>query len=171
MKRLTLVTLLCLILCGCTNADINEICGTATNGSIPQRIATSLDGGDTRIELNNNLETVWCAGDAVSVFYKSNANNKYRYSGETGAKSGELVLETQANGTQTMSDIVAIYPYSNNYELNIPEQRVKVTLPSTQHYINGTYGLGENLNALQRHKRQLLIQERMRLATPAPTGC
>ena len=145
MKRLTLVTLLCLILCGCTNADINEICGTATNGSIPQRIATSLDGGDTRIELNNNLETVWSAGDAVSVFYKSNANNKYRYSGETGAKSGELVLETQANGTQTMSDIVAIYPYSNNYELNIPEQRVKVTLPSTQHYINGTYGLGENL--------------------------
>ena len=48
---------------------------------------------DTRIQLDNYQKTVWTNGDLVSVFYRSDANQKWQYKGETGARIANLRVQ------------------------------------------------------------------------------
>ena len=144
MKRLSLYAALCMLLFGCMNADVDEQRGIAYVNGIPECVVASMDDDATRIELNEVVKTVWTAGDEVSVFYKSNANNKFRYTGATGETSGELTRITAASGSVEIDDIVAIYPYDASYTLNHTTESVDVELPAVQSYLEGSYGLGDN---------------------------
>lgn len=144
MRKLNIYTTLCLLLFSCTNANIDEHTTNLING-IPDKVIASLDEEDTRIELNDNFETVWSKGDAVSVFYKSDANNRYSYTGESGEKSGELTRNTALTGSQTIDNIVALYPYNADYSLDTQTEAISLTIPTGQRYLENSYGLGDNL--------------------------
>lgn len=70
----------------------------------------------TRVSLNKNLKTVWNASDKVSVFYKSDANEEWEFSGNDGATTGVLTYsgERKVSG----SDIIALYPYNEKAALS-----------------------------------------------------
>ena len=147
MRRLNILVAVCLLFFSCTNAEIEESYGVALDVTMPETIYAAIDGDNSRIELNEQLQTVWSAGDEVSVFYRSNANNRYAYTGASGEKSGELLRKTNTSGSQTIADIVSLYPYNASYTLNVTAATVDVTLPTEQYYRNGSYGLGDNLMA------------------------
>lgn len=143
MKPLRYIAALCTLLIGCTHAEIEELPNTTSENGIPSHLYATLDSDTTRIELNNELNTVWSAGDAVSLFYRTTANNRFTFIGATGDKSGTLERETAYTGT-AMEDIVAIYPYSEEYVVDPATNTVEIELPATQHYHPGSYGVGDN---------------------------
>ena len=55
----------------------------------PETLTVSFEE-DTRIQLNEAQKTVWTEGDLVSVFYKSDANDCWKFTGETGARTATL---------------------------------------------------------------------------------
>ena len=56
----------------------------------PSAITLDLESEDTRIQLNEAQKTVWTNGDKVSVFYRSDANQKWAYNGPTGSRTAEI---------------------------------------------------------------------------------
>lgn len=144
MRKLSFYLTMCMLFIACTNADVDELRGTGFENGIPHHVVASLDSNDTRIELNDELQTVWTSGDKVSVFYKSTANNLFTYTGATGEKSGTLVRNTSNSGVP-INNIIAIYPYVASYKLKPATKSVNINIPATQHHLEGSYGLGDNL--------------------------
>ena len=99
---------------------------------------------DTRIQLQNG-KTVWNEGDLVSVFYLSNANQKWQFQGKTGDRTGTLKRVMNVEATQEMSSTVVVYPYNENYYINPRTCNVRASLPATQHYLKDSYGLDGNI--------------------------
>ena len=60
----------------------------AVSVPVPDVLTVSLEE-DTRMQLIDE-KTVWNEGDLVSVFYKSNANQQWKFNGVTGDRIGEL---------------------------------------------------------------------------------
>ena len=81
----------------------------------------------------------------MSVFYRSNANQKWQFQGETGERSGSLKRVADADATQELSDIVVVYPYNENYYINPRTCKVQASLPATQTYLANSYGLDGNI--------------------------
>ena len=100
---------------------------------------------DTRIQLNEAQKTVWNEGDLVSVFYKSDANQKWQFQGETGDRTGTIKRVNAGSATRTMDRVVVAYPYNENYLLNLTTGDIEATLTATQHYLEGSYGLDGNI--------------------------
>ena len=72
MKRLLTLVLVAIAFVACTQNDVKEL--TANRVDVPETLTVGFEGGDTRVELNEVLKTVWSAGDEVSVFYRSYEN-------------------------------------------------------------------------------------------------
>ena len=74
MKRFLLFALVATMFAACvTDATEDVAVGVETS----ETLTVSFEG-DSRIQLQNG-KTVWNAGDLVSVFYLSNANQKWQY--------------------------------------------------------------------------------------------
>ena len=120
-----------------------------TNPSIaddaPETLTMGFEGDDTRIQLNEAQKTVWTKGDQVSVFYRSNANQKWQYQGETGERTAVLKRVDAGNATETMKRVVVVYPYNKNYYINTETYNVQASLPAVQHYLKDSYGLDGNI--------------------------
>ena len=147
MRLLNIFAIASLLLFSCTTAEIDEIHGVGLDDTMPETIYAAIDSDITRIELNEELQTVWSAGDEVSVFYRSNANNRYAYTGTSGERNGTLTRKTNTSGSQTIADIVSVYPYNASYTLSASAETVDITLPTEQHYRDGSYGVGDNIMA------------------------
>ena len=96
---------------------------------LPETITVSFEES-SRIQLNEG-KTVWTAGDLVSVFYRSDANQQWKFNGQTGATTAELTKVTEPEATNTLSKVVTIYPYNENYTIDA-ECKVTATLPAEQ---------------------------------------
>lgn len=159
MHKLYILTIFSLLLCGCTKADIAERNTIDTINGIPGELFVSLEAdNDTRIELDEELRSVWTSGDMVSVFYKSDANNRFLFTGATGDVSGVLQRETAEAGKNTMKDIVAIYPYSADYVLDVEAKMVEMSIDAEQHYNEASYGLGDNVMAYRGESDSFYLQ-------------
>ena len=143
MKRL--FSLLCAVVAfaACEQAPIEE--QSAVRQDAPETITVGFEGDDTRIQLNEAQKTVWTEGDQVSVFYKSYDNLKFEFEGNTGDRNGTLKRVGGQHNGQTMDDVVVVYPYSEDYMITLSEGCVNATIPSTQTYLKGSYGVGDNL--------------------------
>ena len=143
MKRL--FSLLCAVVAfaACEQAPIEE--QSAIRYEAPDTITVGFEGDDTRIQLNEAQKTVWTKGDQVSVFYKSYDNLKFEFEGNTGDRDGTLKRVGGQHNGQTMDDVVVVYPYSTDYMITLSEGCVNATIPSTQTYLKGSYGVGDNL--------------------------
>ena len=110
----------------------------------PETLVVGFEGDDTRIQLQNG-KTVWTQGDQVSVFYKSDANQKWQYNGETGSRTAELKRVDAGVASARMDRVVVAYPYSDNYLLNLTTGDIEATMPAVQTYMKDSYGLDGNI--------------------------
>ena len=90
MKSLLLFSLVATLFAACSKDGLNEVSGTKPMDEAPETLIASFEDDNTRIQLNDEVKTVWTEGDLVSVFYRSDANQKWQYTGKTGARVGEL---------------------------------------------------------------------------------
>ena len=111
----------------------------------PETLIVDFEGDDTRIQLNEAQKTVWTKDDQVSVFYRSNANQLWKYTGETGERTAVLKCVDAGNATESMKRVVVVYPYNDNYYINTETYNVQASLPATQHYLADSYGLDGNI--------------------------
>ena len=86
MKRVLSICAV-LMMFACTEG-IDEVKSPMQNGM--PTIEVGFEQEDTRIQLNQSLQTVWNRGDEVSVFYNNTVNQKYKYNGDDGARLGML---------------------------------------------------------------------------------
>ena len=158
MKKLLLFVFAALAFAACTQNDIEEL--SANRQDVPETLTVGFEGADddTRIQLNETQKTVWTKDDLVSVFYRSNANQKWQYQGETGERVGNLRRVADATATETMHRTVVVYPYNENYYINPETYNIDATLPSVQHYAEDSYGVGDNLMVSQSEFTQFTLK-------------
>ena len=153
MKKLLLFTLVAIV---CTACSTNEAQNSASQiPAAPNELYVSFDEEDTRIQLGDDGRPGWTAGDLVSVFYRSNSNDKYQFTGETGDHDGSIQLVEQGTTTQATTKIVAVYPYHENYWLNCESGYVEAFLPAEQTYVQASYGVGSSIMVSASDYKQL----------------
>ena len=118
----------------------------------PDVIYGSVEEDGTRTYVDGSGENVrmhWTAGDAVSAFFSS-YGEKYVFQGQTGARGGDFAKE--GSGFTTGFELqknYAFYPYAAGLEMDeVGEDKVGTlvyTLPATQNYAEGSFGLGAGL--------------------------
>ena len=140
----------------CTQNPIEE--QSAIRVDAPETIKVGFEDDETRIQLNSAQKTVWTKEDLVSVFYRSDANQKWQYQGETGERVGNLKRVEDAIATTQTTKTVVVYPYSKNYWLNTDNYAIDATLPATQYYAEGSYGVGSNLMVSQSEFTQFSLK-------------
>ena len=156
MKKLLLFMLAAFAFVACTQNDVEEL--TANRADAPETLTVGFEGGDTRIELNEVCKTVWSAGDEASVFYRSNANQRWAFRGETGDRIGTLKRVANAEATAQMTSVVVVYPYNTNYWLNYANGNIEATLPAVQSYKEGSYGADGNIMVAQSEFTQFSLK-------------
>lgn len=144
MKKILFFVLAALTFAACEQALVEE--QSAICPDVPETITVGFEGGnDTRIQLNEAQKTVWTKDDLVSVFYRSNANQQWKYNGETGARTAELTCVDAGEATEQINRVVVLYPYNESYFFNTETFNVQTTLPAEQTYLEDSYGLDGNI--------------------------
>ena len=142
MKKLLLFVFAALAFAACTQDVVVDITPAPIVDEAPETLVVGFEGDDTRIQLNEAQKTVWTNGDQVSVFYKNDANQKYEYRGETGARTAELHKVSAGSSTTKMGYVVVAYPYSEEYIISPASGNLETMLPAVQHYAVDSYGVG-----------------------------
>lgn len=146
MKRFLLIGVVATLCAACSkDATYEQHNLQNTIDRAPKILVAGFEDYDTRIQLNESQKTVWTNGDQVSVFYRSDANQKWQYNGETGVRIAELTCVDEAEATESMERVVVVYPYNENYYINTETYNVQATLPATQSYLKNSYGLDGNI--------------------------
>ena len=156
MNRLLLFVCAVIGMVACTQNPIEEQAAVRTDA--PETIRVGFEDNETRIQLNEAQKTVWTKGDLVSVFYRSNANQKWQYQGETGERVGNLKRIANAEATQELSSVVVVYPYSDSYYINPKSCNVEAHLPAEQTYLKDSYGLNGNIMISQSEFNQFSLK-------------
>ena len=156
MRKLLLFACALFGFMACTQNPIEEQSAIRTDA--PETIRVGFEDDETRIQLNSAQKTVWTKGDLVSVFYRSDANQKWQYQGETGERVGDLKRVENATSTIKTTKTVVVYPYSESYWLNTDTFAIDATLPATQYYAEGGYGVGNNLMVSQSEFTQFSLK-------------
>ena len=138
MKKL-LICALALLTAACSTDMTEDVAVT-----LPKRLIASFEK-DSRIQLNEEGKTVWTANDLVSVFYKTDANQQWKFEGQTGARSAELVNVTEPEATKSLAKVVVLYPYSESYAIETESCAVTATLPAVQSYQEDSFGVGSSI--------------------------
>ena len=125
---------------------------------VPQTLTVSFEE-DTRIQLMNG-KTVWNEGDLVSVFYRSDANQQWKFNGQTGATTAELTKVVEPEATNTLSKVVTIYPYNENYTIDA-ECKVTATLPAEQEYLADSFGVGSSIMVAESESNNAQLRNAM----------
>ncbi|MBR2975777.1 MAG: hypothetical protein IKC57_02915, partial [Alistipes sp.] len=156
MNKLFTYVLAAMAFVACTQNEVEEL--TANRADAPETLTVGFEGGDTRIELNETLKTVWTEGDEVSVFYQSYENTRWAFQGTTGDRSGELKLVSGEITDQTMDNIIVAYPYDANYRIDIEDKALHASLPAVQSYKEGSYGAEGNIMVAESNYRQFTLK-------------
>ncbi|MBR2976348.1 MAG: hypothetical protein IKC57_05885, partial [Alistipes sp.] len=156
MNKLLTFVLAAIAFVACTQNEVEEL--SANRADVPETLTVGFEGGDTRIELNNALKSVWSKGDEVSVFYRSYENLRYAYNGETGERMGELTHVSGNRGEQSMDNIIVVYPYNAEYLVNLGKGGVEASLPAVQSYKEGSYGAEGNIMVAESEFTQFVLK-------------
>ena len=156
MKKLLFVVCALFGFMACTQNPIEEQSAIRTDA--PETIRVGFEDDETRIQLNSAQKTVWTKGDLVSVFYRSNANQQWKYDGETGERVASLYRVDAGSASRDMDYVVLAYPYSADYVISATTGNIEAKLPATQYYANGSYGVGSNLMVSQSEFTQFSLK-------------
>ena len=112
--------------------------------------ATLEETEDTRVFVGEDFRMYWNASDRITLFAQTTVNQKYRFSGATGDRTGSFV---KADGSSTPSALttliphfIAIYPYNSSTSI-LDNETVRLTLPSEQEWADRSFGPGANVMA------------------------
>ena len=144
MKKLYLFALAAMLFAACATDDTQDLQPV----DAPETLTVGFEGGDddTRVQLNSAGKTVWTKGDLVSVFYRSDANQKWQFQGKTGDTNGKLKRISQGNTPNIGLDkVVAVYPYNENYLIELQTGNIQAYLPNIQKYAEDSYGIGSSI--------------------------
>ena len=136
MKKLLLFIATLSTFAACTTDTTEDVAQIV----VPDCLQVSIADEESRMQLSNE-KTVWTAGDKVSVFYKSDANQCWKFNGKTGDRSGTLSCVSQGTATVKMEKVVIVYPYSESYMITPSSGNIEAKLPAVQKYLHGSYGL------------------------------
>lgn len=141
---MTKIFMLCaaLFAVACSQEDV-VLQGVEATNSDCQLIAT-LEGDNSRMQLNDECQTVWTADDRVAVVYASGNIEEWKYEGETGARTGVLKPVVAKDVVADESKIATIYPFAN-YQFDADNATFKATLPAEQNFLKDSYGVGSNI--------------------------
>ena len=153
MKKLLLFVLAATVFAACSTDTTQDLAPEIPTA--PDELQVSFDEEDTRIQLGDACRPVWTKGDLVSVFYRSNANSKYQFTGETGDANGSIKLVEEGVATQQTTQIVAVYPYSEDYWFNWNTGDVEAFLPAEQTYLKDSFGIGSSIMVSKSEYKQL----------------
>ena len=151
MKKFYILALVAAMFAACATDVTEDVAIEA-----PETLKVSFEES-TRIQLDDN-KTVWTKGDLVSVFYRSDANQQWKFQGKTGDREGILKRVSAPEATKKLSKIVAVYPYSDNYYINPETCNIEATLPAEQTYLKDSYGLDGNLLVSATEFNQLYLR-------------
>ena len=144
MKKLLHIIFVAMMVVACSQDVIVEVQNPTAD--LTRTINVSFEGEDTRIQLNDELKTVWTNDDLVSVFYRSTVNEQWQFQGETGDRSGDIMpVDSSINPPATTNHIVVVYPYNEGYFYNSETRNVQASLPAEQTYLKDSYGLNGNI--------------------------
>ena len=87
MKRFFLFALIATVFAACSTDATQDLAPEIPTS--PDELYVAFDAEDSRVQLGENGAPVWTEGDLVSVFYRSNANDKYQFTGKTVATSAK----------------------------------------------------------------------------------
>ena len=136
MKKV-LFAAVALLFAACTTDTTKDIAIEA-----PEILTASFEE-DTRIQLMNG-KTVWNTGDLVSVFYKSDANDCYKFTGTTGDRTSTLQRVTKGEESRRGDNVVVVYPYNQDYLISLSAGTIEAHLPAEQTYVNNSFGIGSS---------------------------
>lgn len=145
MRRLLLFATL--LFAACAEANIDE---AANASDIGEKIYATIDNieGDTRVELNDKLQTVWTEGDEILTFCNDHIK-RWSFDGKTGDRSGSFTCIKTHNAPNpdnvSYDKYYAIHLSLNSYSW-FPDKSPGfiVTLPYTQNFKDHSYGLNTN---------------------------
>ena len=105
------------------------------------------EDSSTRMYADDQLRTLWNAGDCISVFEKSTFNNKYQLDEDVedgDAAGGFHYVSGPAFGAENPIDHhVAVYPYRSTTKMSNDEE-LTILLPAEQTYRPDMYGRDAN---------------------------
>ena len=153
MKRFLFFALVAMMFASCVT---DETWNVAVD-FVPETLTVSFEDIDSRIQLQGR-KTVWTSGDLVSVFYRSNANQKWSFQGKTGERTAQLRRVEMGAATEAMSDVIVIYPYSEKYQINTNTYEVGAYLPAMQSYLADSYGIDGNIMVSQSEYNQFALK-------------
>ncbi len=136
MRKLFVFVLIASFFAGCSRDITTE---PASNSNI---LKVGFES-DSRVQLNENCQTVWTKGDVVSVFDANGINNKYEYQGETGAREGVLMSVSAGwSEAKASNQVIVVYPYNMQYWVNDENAILGMTIPEVQYCQDGDFGIG-----------------------------
>ena len=156
MRNLKLFALVALFFAACNTDALDEREAGKVGDFAPETITVGFED-DTRIQLQYG-KTVWTKNDEVSVFYLSDANQKWQYKGATGNRTAQLSRVDAGVATKEMDKVIVVYPYNANYFIHPTTQNIKAWLPATQSYLKDSYGLDGNIMISQSEYNQFSLK-------------
>ena len=156
MRNLKLFALVALFFAACNTDALDEREAGKVGDFAPETITVGFED-DTRIQLQYG-KTVWTKNDEVSVFYLSDANQKWQYKGATGNRTAQLSRVDAGVATKEMDKVIVVYPYNANYFIHPATQNIKAWLPATQSYLKDSYGLDGNIMISQSEYNQFSLK-------------
>ena len=129
----------------------------------------SIGEEDSRVQLNEQMQTVWTEGDRVSVFNKTTGNRRYRFTGKTGDRTGELSYMNGGTTGSTISQVVAVYPYNSANKV-ASDGTISTVIPNKQTYGKDGFGDGGNLMVAWSNTEKLSFRNAVGWIRVALTG-
>lgn len=158
LKGIWLFVVIAMIFSSCNEGVINGNMGEPSIDDGTPVLTIGFEDIDTRIQLDEELKTIWTKNDCISVFYLSDANQKWQYQGETGARVGDFKRLDEGVATETIDKVVVVYPFSENYYLDPETFNVRASLPAVQTYLKDSYGLDGNIMIYQGENDRLALK-------------
>ena len=144
MKKFLLFAVVATLFAACTQEVVVDVTNPSIADDAPETLVVGFEDDDTRIQLQNG-KTVWTNGDQVSVFYRSDANQKWEYNGPTGSRTADIYRVDAGQHTQKLSKVVVVYPYNEDYYINPETCDVQAFMPAEQTYMKDSYGVDGNI--------------------------
>ena len=141
MKRFVLFVTAILI-AACTDIYVDTETAVVADGEYALNV--SIEGGDTRVQLNEAGKTVWNSGDRVAVMYRSTAFEEWQFKGNDGDRTGVIAPISSSKVPTLVTGTVAVYPYGE-YSYNSTTKNLTTTLGTEQCYLDGSYGENGNM--------------------------
>lgn len=125
---------------------------------------------DPRVQLNEQMQTVWTEGDRVSVFNKTTGNRRYKFTGKTGDRTGELSYMNGGTTGDAISQVVAVYPYNSASAISADGSTITTTISARQTYCKDSFGAGSSIMVARSDNDKLSFHNVMGWIRIALTG-